>query len=49
MSKWYKEFDEINGVWVVGKILNEVNCPMFIFANEDVADLMLFCLERVIE
>lgn len=42
---WIKEFDEIDNTWV---ILNSNGVCVFAFFDEDMADLMLFCLERAI-
>ena len=42
---WVKEFDEIDGTWV---ILDTNKVCQFVFFDEDMADLMLFCLERAV-
>jgi hypothetical protein len=42
---WYKQYDEREKMWVVYN--GEPGCD-FAFENEDMADLMLFCLEKAI-
>ena len=45
---WIKEFDETDNTWVVGRNVGEMFEATFAFNDEDMADLMLFCLERAI-
>jgi len=42
---WVKEFDETDSTWV---ILDVHGVCQFVFYDENMADLMLFCLERVV-
>lgn len=42
---WVKEFDETDSTWV---ILDIHGVCQFVFFDENMADLMLFCLERTV-
>lgn len=45
---WSKDFCDIEGVWLVGTLEDGMFETKFVFHTEDMADLMLFCLERAV-
>lgn len=45
---WSKEYCDIENKWLIGTLQGGIFETKFVFDTEDIADLMLFCLERVI-
>ena len=45
---YHKDYDETEEVWKIYRMEHNTPVFMFAFADVDMADLMLFCLERTI-
>jgi hypothetical protein len=49
IDKYTKEYCDIEDKWLVGSMDGDMFTALYCFDTEDLADLMLFCLERVID
>lgn len=47
--KYGKEFCDIENVWLIGSLDGDMFTTLYVFHSEDMADLMLFCLERIVK